>query len=92
MRIGLSYLEAQGRQSGRELALQNCTIEKSFGWILFYQSKRYLETGDIRNAVAGNAPIVVAKSDGRIHVTGTGRPLEYFLEQLAVAEGWSTQE
>lgn len=79
----LRYLDARERESGIRLALQEkCTIERRFGWVFFYQSKRYLESGDIRDALAGNAPIVVTKSDGRVHVTGTSSPLEQYLQKF----------
>jgi hypothetical protein len=58
------------------------TLERNFGWVFFYQSKRYLETGEIRDALAGNAPLVVTKADGRIHITGTAYPVEHYLERF----------
>ena len=91
--IALAYLEQTGRRSGYELVmLEDMTMERSFGWVFFYQSRRYLQSGNFSDLLAGNAPIVVAKTDGRIHVTGTARPLEYYLAQLAAAEGWNTEE
>lgn len=59
------------------------TIERSFGWVFSYDSKRHDETRDIRDAIAGNAPIVVTKADGRIHVTGTADPVEHYLEKFS---------
>jgi hypothetical protein len=81
--IALKYLGTLEARSGVELALQDEeTIERSFGWVFFYQSKRYLENLQIRDAVAGNAPIVVTKSDGRLHPTGTAFPIELYLKQF----------
>jgi len=40
------------------------TIEKPYGWIFSYTSKRWRETGEIRFAVAGNAPFLVARDTG----------------------------
>lgn len=31
-------------------------------WVFFYQSSRYLATGEIRDALVGNLPIKVSKS------------------------------
>jgi len=93
MRIALGYIEQLQRENGIELELlEGETIERSFGWIFFYQSKCYLQSGCLSDALAGYAPIVVARADGRIHVTGTARPLEYYLEELAAAEGWNSQD
>jgi hypothetical protein len=35
------------------------TLERSFGWVFFYNSKAYLESGDESFLIAGNAPIIV---------------------------------
>lgn len=45
--------------------------EESFGWVFFYDSKEFLETGDFSKAVAGNAPILIDKMTGELTVTGT---------------------
>jgi hypothetical protein len=56
--------------------LDDQTLERDFGWVFFYNSQRYLESQDFRDMLAGNAPIVVTKIDGRVHVTGTALQLE----------------
>jgi len=35
------------------------TIKKSYGWVFFYGSRRFLETGDPSAQIAGNGPVVV---------------------------------
>ena len=45
-------------------------IEKSFGWIFFYQSTEYVESNDFRKMLAGNAPFVIDVEDGRLQVFG----------------------
>src|SRR5262245_52751651 len=40
------------------------TTRAPFGWICFYESRKYLETGEARYALAGNGPIVVNGHDG----------------------------
>ncbi len=35
------------------------TITRSYGWIFFWQSKKFLETGDTAYAIAGNGPLFV---------------------------------
>lgn len=42
--------------------LDEQTIERPYGWVFFYQSKKYLETGLISDALVGNGPILVDKS------------------------------
>ena len=81
--VAHEYLKAREREAGLELVLiEQQTLERNFGWVFFYDTKRHLETGDFRHALAGNAPIVVTKADGRIHETGTAYPIEHYLKQF----------
>jgi hypothetical protein len=82
----LSYLRSLEPEVGCELVLLNDdTMEKAFGWVFFYDSKRHAETGDFRDALAGNAPIVVTKANGQVHETGTAFPLEHYLKRFESA-------
>lgn len=68
---------------GCELVLLDSkTLERQFGWVFFYDSRQHAETGDFRHALAGNAPIVVTRHDGKIHETGTALPLEEYLQKF----------
>ncbi|MBN1119582.1 MAG: hypothetical protein JXJ17_00765 [Anaerolineae bacterium] len=55
--------------------------EEEFGWIVFYNSKRYVVNGEVDREMFGNAPLIISKDDYSVHVTGTARPLEYYIEQ-----------
>lgn len=57
------------------------TIIQSFGWVFFYTSKEFLETGDFSYMLVGNAPIIVDKFTGEVSETGTAYPIEYYIEQ-----------
>ena len=57
----------------------------SFGWVFFYQSKAYL-AGDDSAALAGNAPIIVARDNGQVSLTGTALPIEAYLAAYQAAE------
>jgi hypothetical protein len=82
--IALRYVKDLERESGCELALiDSATIERSFGWVFFYDSRRHIQTGNIRDAIAGNAPFVITRADGNVHETGTAQPLEHYLEGFA---------
>jgi hypothetical protein len=76
------FIDEMGASSGPEhpelQLLDAHTIERPFGWVFFYQSMRYLASGEVRDALAGNAPIVVTR-DGELHVTGTAYPLDHYL-------------
>jgi hypothetical protein len=62
------------------IVLDEYTIEKSYGWVFFYQSKRYLETQSISHRVGGNGPILVTKL-GEVYQFGTLHSVETYLEQ-----------
>jgi hypothetical protein len=53
--------------------------EHDFGWVYFYDGSLHLETGDVSDAVAGNAPLIVDRTDGRLYITGTAHPIEHYL-------------
>lgn len=61
--------------------LDDQTLEIDFGWIFFYQSKRFLETRDLGHAIAGNAPVIVDRRDGSVHSTGTAYPVEHYVQE-----------
>ena len=53
---------------------------KDYGWVVFFDSKRFLETGETRYAIAGNGPVVV-EHDGSMHPLSTGRPSEQVIAE-----------
>lgn len=55
--------------------------EFSKGWFFCYQSKEYLETGNFSAQLAGNGPFLIDKETGELHVLGTAKPLEEYLDQ-----------
>ena len=57
--------------------LRGKPIERDFGWVFFYGPS------DPSILVAGNAPIIVNREDGTVHVTGTAFALERYLESYA---------
>jgi Immunity protein 35 len=61
------------------ILVDEATIEKPWGWVFFYTSKLWRETGDIRYAVAGNSPLIVERKGGRILQTGTAYPVEQYI-------------
>ncbi len=61
--------------------LDQYTIAREWGWVFFYQSRRYVETGDRRHFLGGNAPLIVNRFDGSVRRTGTARPTEEYVER-----------
>ena len=79
-----SLVEAEFTQyesDGDPVILKAETLEYSWGWVVFYQSKKYIETNDIRYALAGNAPYIVNRQTGEIELTGTALPVEEYIRE-----------
>ena len=67
---------------GDELVvLEEQTIQKEYGWIFFYTSRRLIETGDLNYMIAGNAPAVVNKRTGKLTFLGTAEPVENYVRR-----------
>jgi hypothetical protein len=78
--IASEYLA--GRSGANRLVLQpEHTIERAFGWVFFYDSKEFVDSADIRYALVGNAPLIVDRADGSIHVTGTAEPIQFYIKK-----------
>lgn len=53
------------------------TIEREFGWVFFYGPR----SSSVQ--LAGNAPFIVERRDGSVHMTGTAHPIEEYLQSYA---------
>ena len=56
--------------------------EHDIGWVYFYDGSIHIETGNVSDAVAGNAPLIVDRLDGTLYITGTARPIEHYLQEF----------
>ncbi|MCC4619131.1 YrhB family protein [Xanthomonas cassavae CFBP 4642] len=74
--------DSEGGVSDAEalVVLEGRTIERPWGWVFFYTSRKWHETGDFRYAIAGNAPYIVERQSGKILATGTALPAEHYIE------------
>jgi len=78
----IAMYPAIGLDGSLELCiLDDRTRELDFGWVFFYTSKLFHETGDFRYALAGNAPLLVDRRDGALRPTGTAQPIEHYIER-----------
>lgn len=75
----IAYLEARS-EAGELAVLEDETLEYEFGWVFFYNSEAYVRSGDFRDALVGNAPIIVDRSSGELLETGTAEPIEVYVE------------
>ena len=63
------------------VVVDSATLERTFGWVFFFQSRLYLETGEFMHCLVGNAPLIVNRFTGEIVPTGTAHPTEYYLAE-----------
>jgi hypothetical protein len=62
------------------MVVETKTIEKPYGWVFFYNSKKYLDTGNFRFRLAGNGPVIVNKRSGAVEFFGSNKPPEEFIK------------
>lgn len=53
------------------VVLDENTIERPFGWVFFYNSRKFIETGETMYRLAGNGPVIVNKRTGWIDFFGS---------------------
>jgi len=76
----VQYLkETGGQEKYDSVILDDHTIEREFGWVFFYNSRAYTETKNFMCGLVGNAPLIVDRYTGELHVTGTGLPTECYI-------------
>jgi hypothetical protein len=61
--------------------LEGETIVKPWGFIFFYQSVRFLESGRVSDMLAANAPYFVNRYTGEVIPTGSAKPVEEYIKE-----------
>jgi Immunity protein 35 len=61
------------------VVVDSATIERPWGWVFFYTSRKWLESSDARYALAGNAPVLVERATGKLIALGTARSAESYI-------------
>jgi Immunity protein 35 len=56
--------------------IDDATMEKSYGWYFRYQSKAYIQSGDVRDMLFGSGGFIVERDDGYVFEFGSRYPLE----------------
>jgi hypothetical protein len=64
------FLNTQPTEDYTLILNEEATLEESFGWFFFYNSKEYLVDANSSFALAGNSPIIVDKDSGKLYRTG----------------------
>jgi hypothetical protein len=52
------------------------TIERPWGWVFFWNTRLYAETGDLEHAMRGTAPVCVNRADGKATPVEPLHPIE----------------
>jgi hypothetical protein len=82
-RIANDKLGSLKNEIGTDLQIiEDATIEKDLYWVFFYNSKSYLEEGDLSDRLAGNSPLIIDKIHGNIYETGTAKSVEFYMEEF----------
>ena len=79
--FGSALPDDADRPKAHLMILDEHTEEHEFGWVYSYNTREYIVDGDFSYALAGNAPLIVDRSDGQLYATGTAYPLEHYLEE-----------
>jgi hypothetical protein len=61
------------------IVIEKFTIRKAYGWVFFYNTIKFLETGE--NRLAGNGPVIVNKYDGSVSFFGAAKPVHEVIEE-----------
>lgn len=78
--LARAHIAGSPTAARHELMLDSArTREEPFGWVFFYNTRRFVETGDLDWALGGNAPLIVDRDSGQVIPTGTARPVEAYV-------------
>ena len=55
------------------------TVQTEWCWVFIYNTRAFLESGELRHCLAGNGPLLVDKRSGALHQAGTAYPVEHGL-------------
>lgn len=82
------YIDEQcGSVPGGVAIIESRTLQKPYGWVFFYNSRRFLETGNPLEALGGNGPIVVERAEGRLHQLGSALPPDASIAEFERSHG-----
>jgi hypothetical protein len=55
--------------------IEGRTIEKDWGWVFYWNTALYLETGDLEHALVGSPPLCVDRKKGSVGTVANVEPL-----------------
>ncbi|MFN8373772.1 MAG: hypothetical protein U0694_12970 [Anaerolineae bacterium] len=68
----------RGRQYEEDanVILDEQTLDKGFYFVFFYEARRYLQTGNLRDKLYGSTALIIEKDTGAFTELGAGRSVE----------------
>ena len=60
--------------------VEGATREYSRCFVFIYQSKKFVETGDFSEMLAGHGPVLVSREDGRVFETGSAFSVSHYVQ------------
>lgn len=81
VRESCEFSNQHSRQKLDMVITESSTLHLPYGWVFFFNERRYIEENDIRYMLLGNAPIIVNKETGKLTVTGTAYNTKWYLEK-----------
>ena len=79
--IACRYINDRFADAGRLVVVSESIIEKEYGWVMFYNTEAYLNTGDVRHALSGNGPLIVEKMSGAVVPLGAAEGVDAAIER-----------
>ncbi|MBB4637562.1 YrhB domain-containing protein [Longimicrobium terrae] len=73
------YLETLDRPDLNLVILEEQTLDLPYGWVFFYTTELFQQTRNPRFLIGGNAPVLVEKGSGILHVLGTASSVSAYL-------------
>lgn len=81
--IAVQFLKEKSSSCGLSFLLRPAaTREEDFGWVFFYNEASHERGQTELPVIPGNAPFIVNKLDGTVHQTGTGQPVEWYINNF----------
>jgi hypothetical protein len=77
----IQEINSSSRGKDELAVIDEATLDKDYGWVFFYTSRKFLETGDFNDAIPGTGPVVVERTDGSVHFLGSNLDTEELIER-----------
>lgn len=78
--IVIEYLRTQITEDSA--IIEASTMEKEYGWIFFYNTKKYIETENPLHSLVGNGPIVILRETGQLCLLDSNVPSKESIENF----------